>query len=556
MISSPLQAMDFNCVACRRSFDSLAKLRQHCNALSHFYPCTHPNCHRSFKDQDALQQHLESKEHTHKCHKCHKCNKKFSSPPALRNHLNSSAHASNNNGNKSNKAIQPAQASHRDVSLPSEADPSYHRPPRGFPNPLLHISPPMQGAPCKSRPSKQSSGTRQTQQKDMKTLASNLMPKNSVQQGHEKEGSAGKVLEASNLQSQTTETSAISKQLCILGGYNDPNYGRAQNIDNVSSSSPYKIMHQRNFWSIILPSSCADMFVALAKRCHSLEDLRKHNYILSLDGTDTCQRLQSRLKEFIPTPPRSSQSGKCHAIALDCEMVGVEGSVSELVLISAVDFITGEVVMNTLVCPQEKVVDWRSRISGVTPLTIALASTYGQILNGWKEARAELWRHIDADTILVGQALQHDLNVLRMIHSRVVDTAILVGEAVGVGVRRTWGLKALCKELLDIEIQNHGSGGHDCLEDAFAAREVAIWCIQNVHQLSVWGRVANKMEREKQEAQRKRRASKKKKEKPNRSVRAAYATSESDDLQMLRWEDIAEDLGWPHPDTGYDPWSD
>jgi DNA polymerase III epsilon subunit-like protein len=65
-----------------------------------------------------------------------------------------------------------------------------------------------------------------------------------------------------------------------------------------------------------------------------------------------------------------------------------------------------------------------------------------------------------------------------MMQSRVVDTAILVEKVVGVGIRRKWGLRVLCKELLDIEIQNHGMHAHDCLEDALATREVAIWCIQ------------------------------------------------------------------------------
>jgi hypothetical protein len=37
-----------------------------------------------------------------------------------------------------------------------------------------------------------------------------------------------------------------------------------------------------------------------------------------------------------------------------------------------------------------------------------------------------------------------------------------------------------------------------------------------------------------------------------------YSDSDSDeeDGEVLDWSDIAEDLGWPHPDTGYDTWSD
>jgi hypothetical protein len=29
-----------------------------------------------------------------------------------------------------------------------------------------------------------------------------------------------------------------------------------------------------------------------------------------------------------------------------------------------------------------------------------------------------------------------------------------------------------------------------------------------------------------------------------------------EDDEILRWSDIAEDCGYPHPNTGYDPWSD
>ncbi|OCL11475.1 ribonuclease H-like protein, partial [Glonium stellatum] len=159
-------------------------------------------------------------------------------------------------------------------------------------------------------------------------------------------------------------------------------------------------------------------------------------------------------------------------VALDCEMVGVKGGRSELALLSAVDYITGEVLINTFVYPNVKVVDWRTCFSGITPSAMNLAKSEGRILGGWEEARSELWKHIDASTILVGHALQHDLDVLRVVHNRVVDSGILAKNAVGAGVRRQWGLKILCAEFLGTKIQNHGKKGHDCLEDTYATREV------------------------------------------------------------------------------------
>ena len=35
-----------------------------------------------------------------------------------------------------------------------------------------------------------------------------------------------------------------------------------------------------------------------------------------------------------------------------------------------------------------------------------------------------------------------------------------------------------------------------------------------------------------------------------------HIDSDSDDTEVLRWSHFAEDCGWPHPNTGYGPWSD
>ena len=88
---------------------------------------------------------------------------------------------------------------------------------------------------------------------------------------------------------------------------------------------------------------------------------------------------------------------------------------SEVILMCAIDYLTGETLINTLVRPTRRVIDWRTRFSGVTSDTMVTATARGETLNGWKEARRETWKYIGADTVLVGHALQHDLDVLRMI---------------------------------------------------------------------------------------------------------------------------------------------
>lgn len=49
----------------------------------------------------------------------------------------------------------------------------------------------------------------------------------------------------------------------------------------------------------------------------------------------------------------------------------------------------------------------------------------GKALDGWEAARQEVWKFVDADTIIIGHAIKNDLDVLGMIHHQIVDSAIL-----------------------------------------------------------------------------------------------------------------------------------
>ncbi|KAJ8106361.1 hypothetical protein OPT61_g9589 [Boeremia exigua] len=94
---------------------------------------------------------------------------------------------------------------------------------------------------------------------------------------------------------------------------------------------------------------------------------------------------------------------------------------------------------------------------------------------------------MDSHTILVGHALHYDLAALGIQHSATVDSAVLAKAAVGKRGGREWGLKTLCKELLNTTIQDHGGRGHDAVEDALAAREVVLWCLKHGEELKAWG---------------------------------------------------------------------
>ncbi|KAI9767185.1 MAG: hypothetical protein M1839_004604 [Geoglossum umbratile] len=208
------------------------------------------------------------------------------------------------------------------------------------------------------------------------------------------------------------------------------------------------------------------------------------------DYSNPSPQIVERWQSFIQTPTKlqSSANGttkRREAVALDCEMVGVIGGSTEVALLSVVDYLTGEVLVNSLVSPTKPVTSWRTQWSGITMAAMTTAITRGETLNGWRGAREELLRHIDAVTILVGHALHNDLNVLRIIHTQVVDSTILAQKAVDT-TRRQWGLKQLCNELLHIDVQPTSRRGHDCVEDTLAAREVVMWCTSNPQDLKRW----------------------------------------------------------------------
>ncbi|KAF2135116.1 uncharacterized protein K452DRAFT_338079 [Aplosporella prunicola CBS 121167] len=366
-----------------------------------------------------------------------------------------------------------------------------------------------------------------------------------------------------------------------------------------------------NRWSIVPISEQETRYEELHKHCHSLKDLRRSGFTVqahsptSTSGSRKCtkcheqatrlqtitgccfhpgrkkemknqqqrydccdlsgagcksspnhdygqptQRLLARRGDFELTPSLYG-APKRRAVALDCEMGEARDATSEVILLCAVDYLTGESLIHRYVSPTKDLIDWRTCIHGVTEYKVTAATERNEALHGWKGARQELWRHIDENTILIGQALQHDLKALRMVHHRIVDSAILSKNAVG-RKGRQWGLAALCSQLLGVEIRKNIGEVHDCLEDTLAAREVVLWCTREAQKLRDWG---NEKRKEQNERKASRKAKRTRKVKGTRETgsSAGHIIVSSDDDEMLCWSDIAEDLGYP---PGYDPWSD
>ncbi|RYO85013.1 hypothetical protein DL766_008594 [Monosporascus sp. MC13-8B] len=328
----------------------------------------------------------------------------------------------------------------------------------------------------------------------------------------------------------------------------------------IAVSPQTTISYRQNQYSLFSPAHQDILFEALKLRCHTEERLTTRRYLtpseltflrddvyvpkgVNLTDVISTRRLSCRLR--IGKPKR-------RVVVLDCEMVSVpfsEGAnrceVSELGQLCAVDGLTGEILIDMLVQPTQRVSNWRTRYSGLTPAAMQSARFEGRLLYGWRGARTELLKYVGPDTILIGQDLQSDLFMLRLAHDRVVDTTIQTAEAVfGMEDKlgRIWSLKDLAKILLGTTIQV-GENGHDCVEDTLTTREVALWCLRFPQELEAWACDMRKLlERQRVERERKMEEQKRKNRKDKEAKKAAEEAAQENQQNLL---DVAPQLVLP-----------
>lgn len=160
-------------------------------------------------------------------------------------------------------------------------------------------------------------------------------------------------------------------------------------------------------------------------------------------------------------------------IALDAEMVYTQCG-CEVARVSAVDWNLCP-VLDLFVEPEAPIVDYNTRFSGITaqilhsPLPLPEHPALQQlaeprwIVSGDRLRTTVLPMLIGAHTIMVGHSLEHDLNKLKLVGTRVLDTAVLFPHGERAGLKHS--LRDLAKRHL-CEFIQEGSHGHDSLQDA------------------------------------------------------------------------------------------
>ena len=181
------------------------------------------------------------------------------------------------------------------------------------------------------------------------------------------------------------------------------------------------------------------------------------------------------LAGVIPFTVIPKQINRLFAVALDCEMAYTSFGM-ELIRLTVVDWESRKTVMDRTVFPYGEVLDLNSRFSGIHDLSEGIRNSDGTVspTTSFKEARQELFQLISDSTIIIGHGLENDLNALRLIHTRVVDTALRYPSFNPV---YRYSLKRLAFRYLGKNIQ---AGEHDSSEDAIAAMDVVLANIKRV----------------------------------------------------------------------------
>jgi len=257
-------------------------------------------------------------------------------------------------------------------------------------------------------------------------------------------------------------------------------------------ASSGEVICSKNRWTGIPVPQQATALSLLAQQCHLPKFLQKIEYLPSPYNDE--ESLDDQGVQNFERSPSSSSNPKRKAIVLSSHKAIISGGKNEILLLSAIDYITGEVLISHLVLPDGQVDDWRSSTTGITLSVMTDVIKKGfAVLNGWRAAREALWLLIDSNTVLVGHTLRHDLDALRMIHGCGVDAAILAQKSTGGTLsKRYTELDNLCRELLKVEFQARSERGLDCLEMAFATRELVLWSISNEAKLAAWAKQKNK----------------------------------------------------------------
>lgn len=177
---------------------------------------------------------------------------------------------------------------------------------------------------------------------------------------------------------------------------------------------------------------------------------------------------------YVRTKPSRviSCDGNYGIYALDCEMCFTKNGL-ELVKVSVVD-IKKKIMYDTLVKPDNEIVDYNTRFSGITE------SMLNKTNKNLKDVQNDLMSFITAETILIGHGLENDLKALKILHTTVIDTCVVFPHYLGYPFRNS--LKTLARTILNKQIQIRE---HDSIEDAKVVVDLILERVKHDNKISL-----------------------------------------------------------------------
>uniref|UniRef100_A0A8C5LKA0 C3H1-type domain-containing protein n=1 Tax=Leptobrachium leishanense TaxID=445787 RepID=A0A8C5LKA0_9ANUR len=137
------------------------------------------------------------------------------------------------------------------------------------------------------------------------------------------------------------------------------------------------------------------------------------------------ENLDGFLKTFAKLQPSDGNPG---VYAVDCEMCYTTHGL-ELTRVTVVDP-SLQVAYDAFVKPDNEIIDYNTRFSGVTEENLA------NITTSIRDVQAVMLNLFSADTILIGHSLENDLIALKLFHDTVVDTSIVFPHRLGLPHKR------------------------------------------------------------------------------------------------------------------------
>uniref|UniRef100_A0A8R1Y0V6 Exonuclease domain-containing protein n=1 Tax=Onchocerca volvulus TaxID=6282 RepID=A0A8R1Y0V6_ONCVO len=231
-----------------------------------------------------------------------------------------------------------------------------------------------------------------------------------------------------------------------------------------------EVWNGMEFWTSMLnvPLSKFERLKRIVNHAHILEKHIKSNMKGTLLVTmrqmvDFCYPFPKMnnvsLEILTPIVPTKEKYGTVKVdspfFAVDCEMCTTEIGESELTRISIVNEYY-EVLLDTLVKPRNRIVDYVTKYSGITEKMLENVNVRVE------DVQKALSHILPNDAILVGHTLECDFKAMRITHPYCIDISLCLNLS-GKDRQRS-SLKTLARIFLDKEIQ--GENGHCSVDDA------------------------------------------------------------------------------------------